>query len=177
MKKLLLAALCGLSGLLTACSSPDVAHYQNAQPKLDLVQYFVGKTDAWGMFQKRNGEVVKRFHVEITGTQSNGQLVLDEQFKYDDGSTQQRIWTLTPTGDGTWRGSADDVKGEAIGVVAGNALNWQYTMFLPVDGKTYEVQFDDWMFLMDDNSMLNRASMRKFGFELGQVTLFFKKRG
>ncbi|MGL6042219.1 MAG: DUF3833 family protein [Deefgea sp.] len=24
--------------------------------------------------------------------------------------------------------------------------------------------------------MLNRASMQKFGFELGQVTLFFKKR-
>ncbi|MGL6041067.1 MAG: DUF3833 domain-containing protein [Deefgea sp.] len=173
MKKSILAALCGL---LTACASPDVAQYQKAEPKLDLVHYFVGKTDAWGMFQKRSGEVVKRFHVEITGTHNNGKLVLDEQFKYDDGTTQQRIWTLTQAADGSWRGTADDVKGEAVGKIAGNAFNWRYTMFLPVDGKTYEVQFDDWMFLIDDKSMLNRASMQKFGFELGQVTLFFKKR-
>lgn len=173
MKKFLVAALCAL---LTACASPDVTRYQQVQPTLDLVSYFSGKTDAWGMFQKRNGEVVKRFHVEITGTHSDGKLVLDEQFKYDDGSTQQRIWTLTQASDGTWRGTAADVKGEAKGKVAGNALNWQYTLFLPVDGKTYEVQFDDWMFLMDEKSLLNRASMQKFGFELGQVTLFFRKR-
>lgn len=173
MKKILVAALCIA---LTACASPDVARYQQAEPKLDLVNYFVGKTDAWGMFQKRSGEVVKRFHVEITGTHSDGKLVLDEQFTYDDGSKQQRIWTLTQTSDGAWRGTAADVKGEAAGKVAGNALNWQYTMLLPVDGKTYEVQFDDWMFLMDEKSMLNRASMRKFGFELGEVTLFFRKR-
>ena len=174
MKKLLTVALCTL---LTACASPDVTQYEKAQPALDLVQYFEGKTDAWGMFQKRNGEVVKRFHVEITGTRRNGQFVLDEQFKYSDGTKQQRIWTLTQAADGTWQGTADDVKGTAIGKVAGNALNWQYTMLLPVDGKVYEVKFDDWMFLIDENAMINRASMRKFGFELGQVTLFFKKRG
>ncbi|WP_293933644.1 DUF3833 domain-containing protein [Iodobacter sp.] len=173
MKKSLLAALCGV---LTACASPDVQQYQKSEPKLDLAQYFVGSTDAWGMFQKRSGEVVKRFHVEITGTQNQGKLVLDERFKYDDGTTQQRIWTLVQQADGSWRGTADDVKGVAIGKISGNALNWQYTMLLPVDGKTYEVQFDDWMFLIDNKSMMNRASMQKFGFELGQVTLFFKKR-
>jgi len=173
MKNAWLAAACLL---LAACASPDVAQYQAAEPKLDLVHYFVGKTDAWGMFRKRNGEVVKRFHVEITGTHADGKLVLDEQFRYDDGSTQQRIWTLTQTSDGSWRGTAADVKGVAIGKVAGNALNWRYTLLLPVDGKTWEVQFDDWMFLMDEQSMLNRASMQKFGFELGEVTLFFRKR-
>lgn len=173
MKKILLAAL---SGLLFACAAPEVSHYQQAEPKLDLVQYFVGKTDAWGMFQKRNGEVVKRFHVEIAGTYQNGQLVLDERFDYADGTKQQRVWTLTQASDGSWRGTADDVKGQAIGKIAGNALNWRYTLLLPVDGRTYEVQFDDWMFLMDKNTLLNRASMTKFGFELGQVTLFFKKR-
>jgi hypothetical protein len=119
---------------------------------------------------------VKRFHVEITGTHQNGVLVLDERFTYSDGTKQQRIWRLTPAPDGSWRGTADDVKGEAVGKIAGNALNWRYTLLLPVDGTTYEVAFDDWMFLMDKNTLLNRASMTKFGFELGQVTLFFKKR-
>jgi hypothetical protein len=173
IKKTLIAAMCGW---LTACAAPDVTHYQQAEPKLDLVQYFVGTTDAWGMFQKRNGEVVKRFTVEIIGTYNAGKLVLDERFSYADGTKDQRIWTLTQQADGTWRGTAADVQGEAIGKVSGNALNWQYTLLLPVDGKTYAMKFDDWMFLLDDKTMVNRASMSKFGFEFGQVTLFFKKR-
>ena len=49
-------------------------------------------------------------------------------------------------------------------------------MALPVDGTVYEVQFDDWMYLVDDKVMLNRAQMRKFGIHLGDVTLSFNKR-
>jgi hypothetical protein len=120
--------------------------------------------------------VAKRFHVEITGTRDMNQLTLDERFRYDDGSTQQRVWRLALGNDGLWRGTAADVKGEARGQVAGNALRWQYTLLLPVDGTTYEMQFDDWMFLIDRCTMINRASMRKFGFELGQVTLMFRRR-
>ena len=47
---------------------------------------------------------------------------------------------------------------------------------LPVGDKVYNVNFDDWMFLMDDKVMLNRAVMSKFGFRLGEVTLSFRKR-
>jgi hypothetical protein len=38
------------------------------------------------------------------------------------------------------------------------------------------VQFDDWMYLMDNKVMLNRAAMSKFGIYLGEVTLSFYKR-
>lgn len=162
--------------LLGACSSPDVTHYAAQQPVFDPVQFFVGKTEAWGMFQQRSGEVVKRFQVDIHGRQQDDQLILEEHFRYDDGSTQERIWTLQRQADGSWRGRAGDVLGEAIGHAAGNALNWRYTLLLPVNGKTYEMQMDDWMFLIDDHTMINRTSMRKFGVEVGQVTLFFRKR-
>ena len=39
-----------------------------------------------------------------------------------------------------------------------------------------EVQFDDWMYLMTDKVMLNKATMRKYGVKLGEVTLSFTKR-
>ena len=67
--------------------------------------------------------------------------------------------------------------GEATGEVAGNALRWRYRLNLEVDGTTWEVSFDDWMYLMDDDTLINRSSMRKFGVELGQVTLFFRREG
>ena len=78
--------------------------------------------------------------------------------------------------DGSFRGRADDVIGEAVGEVAGNALRWRYVLALPVDDKIYHVDFDDWMFLMDDKVMLNRSFMSKWGFRLGEVTLTFVKR-
>ncbi|WP_374361961.1 DUF3833 domain-containing protein [Pseudoduganella danionis] len=161
--------------LLTACASPNVQQYQAQEPKLDLPSYFLGTTHAWGMFQRRDGTVVKRFKVEITGTGDARQLTLDERFRYDDGTTQRRVWHLTRGADGRWLGRADDVEGEAQGEVAGNALHWQYTLLLPIDGSTYAMRFDDWMFLIDDCTMINRASMAKFGIELGQVTLMFRK--
>lgn len=85
------------------------------------------------------------------------------------------MWTLRKQPDGSWRGTADDVVGEAIGHVAGNALHWRYKLRLKVDDSTYVVDFDDWMFLMDDQVMLNRARMSKWGIDLGQVTLSFYK--
>ncbi len=65
--------------------------------------------------------------------------------------------------------------GLARGEVAGNALRWRYRLNLPVDGSTYEVEFDDWMYLMDEDTLINRSSMSKLGVELGQVTLFFRR--
>ena len=66
--------------------------------------------------------------------------------------------------------------GTAEGQAAGNALRWSYTLRLPVDGRDIEVQFDDWMFLMDERVMLNKAAMSKFGVRLGEVTLSFYKK-
>ena len=74
-----------------------------------------------------------------------------------------------------YTGTADDVVGTASGRAVGNAFQWAYTLQLPVDGKVYEVQFDDWMYLVDERVMLNRATMSKFGIRLGEVTLSFQK--
>jgi len=79
-------------------------------------------------------------------------------------------------GNGEYVGTADDVKGQARGRTAGNSFRWQYTLLLPVDGRIVEVQFDDWMYLMDDRVMLNKATMSKFGIRLGEVTLSFVRR-
>ncbi len=172
MKRILMLMLCLL---LVSCTAVEVEHYCNEEPRLDLRAFFVGRVDAWGMFQKRSGEVVKRFHVEITGSRDGDKLILDERFRYSDGTTQQRVWTLTEDSPGQWRGTAADVIGEARGEVAGNALRWRYVLSLPVDGSVYQVDFDDWMYLIDENTLANRSFMSKFGVELGQVTLFFRK--
>jgi hypothetical protein len=165
---------------LFGCSGPQVSQYAKEKPTLDLSEYFSGTIDAYGIFTDRSGAVVKRFTVLI---QANWQVVdgkkigtLDESFEYSDGTKQKRIWTLTEVAPGKYIGKADDVVGEANGSSAGNALNWAYTLALPVDGTVYHVQFDDWMYLVTPKVMINKAQMSKFGINLGEVTLSFYKR-
>ena len=169
-------AIATSAALLAGCAGPVPADYAAQKPVLDLKTYFSGELVAHGIFTDRQGKVARRFVVQMTGTWQGMQGVLDERFTYSDGSTERRVWRLTDEGGGRWTGRADDVVGVAEGVAAGNALNWRYTLKLPVDGKTYEVQFDDWMYLMDERVMLNKAVMSKFGVRLGEVTLSFYKK-
>lgn len=175
-----LAALLLVTGLLAGCAGPQVSDYAAEKPALDLRQYFNGTLDAYGIFTDRSGKVVKRFTVVMTCTWQGppGQEVgvLDEAFTYSDGTKDRRVWTLKRQADGRYVGTAGDVVGQASGEVRGNAFRWGYTLNLPVDGRNIEVQFDDWMYLMDDKVMLNKAVMSKFGIRLGEVTLSFVKR-
>ena len=157
------------------CASQRIENYKGQSPVLDLKQYFNGRVMAYGVFQDRSGQVVKRFTVQMDCSWQGDEGTLDEHFTYADGSTQRRIWRLSRGADGRYSGRADDVVGQASGVVQGNAFNWTYTLKLPVDGSVYEVEFDDWMYLIDSKVMLNRATMSKFGVRLGEVTLSFVK--
>lgn len=162
--------------LLAGCSSISVQEYKSEKPTLNLEKYLDGNLDAYGFFQDRSGKIVKRFKVVMKASWKNGVGTLDEDFTYSDGSKSKRIWTIKKTDESKYVGTAADVIGEAKGESAGNAFQWKYTLDLPVDGTNYHVQFDDWMYLMDDNIMLNKSKMSKFGVYLGEVTLTFVKR-
>jgi len=168
--------LLAMTLLLAGCGTIPVETDRDEKPVLDLRRYFDGTVDAWGMFQDRNGRVVKRFTVRIDAKWQGDTGVLDEYFDYSDGSKSRRVWTITRIDGNRYRGTADDVVGEAIGEVSGNALRWRYVLRLDVDGRSWNVDFDDWMYLMDDQVMLNRSVMSKFGIYLGEVTLAFRKR-
>jgi hypothetical protein len=176
MRRLLLIASLAASFTLGGCASQQIEAYANEKPMLDLTQYFNGTLDAYGVFTDRSGAVVKRFSVVMVCEWKGDEGTLDEDFTYSDGSKQKRVWHLTRLADGRFTGRAADVEGVAVGESRGNAFHWNYTLNLPVDDQVYAVQFDDWMYLMGDKVMLNKATMRKFGVRLGEVTLSFAKR-
>jgi hypothetical protein len=175
-RRLLLGAAATSVWALGGCASQHIDAYAQDKPVLDLRSYFNGTLDAYGIFTDRSGQVVKRFTVVMQCSWTGDAGVLDEAFTYSDGSTQRRIWRLTKLADGQYTGLADDVVGTALGTSRGNTLNWRYTLALPVDGREFEVQFDDWMYLMTPTVMLNKARMSKFGIYLGEVTLSFTRR-
>jgi uncharacterized protein YceK len=162
--------------LLAGCASVSPQDYATEKPKLDLATYFNGKVDGWGMVQDRSGKVVRRMVVEIDCKWNGNEGVLDESFVWSDGKTEKRVWRIKKDGD-RYIGTAGDVVGEAQGVASGNALQWQYTLKLPADMGGYEMSMDDWMWMVDDKTLTNMTSMKKFGLTFAEITIFFRKRG
>ena len=160
--------------VIVGCASVQVADYAQEKPKFDLREYFTGRIIAHGIVQDRSGKVTRRMTVDMACTWVGDTGTLNEDFTYADGKKERRIWTIKKQGD-RYIGTAADVVGEAIGTAAGNTLNWKYVLALPVDDKVYNVDFDDWMWQLDDKVMMNRAVFSKFGFRLGEVLITFYK--
>lgn len=171
---LLLATLL-LPLALAGCASVAPEDYADETPEFRLEEYFDGELRAWGIFQSRSGEVRRRFTVDITGEVDGDEIVLDERFRYADGETDRRVWRIRRIDEHTYEGRADDVVGVAEGRAYGNALNWQYTLAVDTGDRTWNLNFDDWMYLTDERTLINTAEVTKFGFKVGEVTLFFRK--
>lgn len=176
-----------LSALLFAAACTGKPSFDDpalTDRELNLEEFFDGRLVAHGQFQDILGTVRRSFVVEIAGTWNGETLRLVEDFVYEDGSTEQRVWTLVKTGpvvaDQTWQGTAPGVIGVATGQESGNRFNWRYEIDLPVpsaDGTadTLRVSFDDWMWQLTDDRLFNRAYMQRFGFDIGDVSISFEK--
>jgi len=167
--------------LLAACTAkPSFQDASLSDQKLNLEEFFDGDFVAYGQFQDVLGTVRRSFKVDISGDWDGERLRLVEDFVYEDGATEQRIWTLVKTGEDTWDGTAPGVIGTATGVEQDNRFNWKYEIDLPVpsaDGtvETLRVTFDDWMWLLSEDRLLNRAYVKRFGFDIGDVIISFEK--
>lgn len=156
---------------LCSCSGQKLEDYAGFKPSLDLHQFFKGKLVAKGIVQDRSGKVLQRFRADIEADWKGPVATLDESFVYADGTTSKRIWTLTEKANSEYIGVAHDVIGEAKGVVKGNTFYFEYVLNLKVDESEYEVTFSDWMYLLDERTLLARSYMTKFGINVGEVTL------
>ncbi len=161
--------------VLAGCAGPQLDDYAAQQPVFDFRQYFNGTLLAHGLVSDRGGKALRRFVVTMRCDWVGDVGTLDEQFVYSDGERQHRVWRVRKRSDGRFVGTADDVVGEAVGASSGSAFNWRYTLKLPLRGQVYEVQFDDWMHLIDERTVINKAVISKFGVRIGELTLSFSR--
>ncbi|GIU04326.1 DUF3833 domain-containing protein [Shewanella morhuae] len=166
---------CLMIGWLSSCSSVEVTDYKDTTPTLVLESFFNGPLKASGVVHDFSGKVIRKFNVTMEANWQGNEGVINEWFVYNDGETQTRVWKIKALGNGQYTGTAGDILGTALGQSSGSALRWKYDMLLPVDGDEYQVHFDDWMFLVNDNTIINQSDIIKFGITVAQVTLVIQK--
>lgn len=174
MKIKQLALLMSL-GFIFGCSSIDPKIYQANSPKLDIRKYLNGKLEAQGILQDRGGKLVKSFTVKMEGKWQGNQGTLEEHFVFSDGKKDHRIWKINFIDDNHFTAKAHDTVGEAKGEQYGNVMNMEYVLALDVDGKKYDIKLSDWIYLVDEKNAVNLSKMSKFGFNVGTLSISFKK--
>ena len=149
--------------------------FKNTEPTLLIEEYFNGKVKAWGILQDRSGKVTRQFKADLVGSFNNNIITLDEDFYWTDGEKQKRTWKIKKIDNNNYIGTAPDVVGEATGVQYGSAFKFKYDLLVPFKNKNIKVSFDDWIFKQDEKVAINRAILTKFGFKVGELTVFFMR--
>jgi len=161
--------------LLNNCSEMKPEDYKNTKPVFKIEEYFQGNVKAWGMLQGRSGEVKRQFVADMKGEFDGENLILNETFIWNDGEKQERRWVIKKVGDNRYEGTAPDVIGVAKGVSFGSAFKFEYKLKVPYKNKEIGIRFDDWIFQQDEKTAINKATLSKFGFKVGELTVFFVK--
>jgi hypothetical protein len=171
----LLSLACSALLALSGCSSVSVDDYSKNSPKLTPQEFFTGNLTAKGVVKNRSGKVTRYFTATINAYWKDGIGTLDEKFIFDDGEIQYRTWTLTPSGQNLFNGTAGDVIGIGAGKFSGNAINLNYTLKVKLTNSTINLKVDDWMWLVDSNTVINESTLTKFGFKVGSIQLVIVK--
>lgn len=162
-----------LAFFISACSTMEIEDFNDKKPEFIPQEYFNGKMTAYGIVKDSSGKITRSFKGDLFGSWDvNGVGTLDEHFVYDDGETQNRIWTLKPTGDSKkFIGTAGDIIGEAPMVANGNTVMIDYTMRVPYGDGTIDIDVRDWLHLQENGVIINHSKMKKFGFEVGELVI------
>tara|TARA_Y100000590_G_scaffold453255_1_gene597972 strand:+ start:66 stop:593 length:528 start_codon:yes stop_codon:yes gene_type:complete len=163
--------------LLMSCTGKDMkpTDFKDQKPRLIIENYLSGNVKAWGILQNRSGKVIRQFSADLNGKWDGKQLILDEKFNWNDGEIQTRQWKINKIDEHNYRGTAHDVVGEAKGYSYGSTFKFEYVLLVPFKGREIKITFDDWIFMQDEKIAINRATMSKFGFRVGELTVVFQK--
>lgn len=180
MKKIKLLILSAFCFIFSGCSNNSLDYYSKRTTKVDFKSFFNGDIEGWGSIFDYSGRQTRGFYLKLKGTwDDSGNGLMEEVFAFDDGEILNRKWEIkTDKEKNILLGKADDVIGNATVKQSGNAIKAKYTLRVPYNNSTIDLCMDDWMYLIKNENeevILNKNTMKKFGFKVGEIIIFMKK--
>ena len=144
-------------------------------PRFDLRTHLSGPILCEGVIYGPTGRVASRFVAEMEGVWDGNAGVLKERFRYDSGRTQDREWRLFLSNDGTIRAEADDVVGPGAGRAEGPGVLLNYRIKLDEEAGGHVLTVTDWMYLMENGTIMNRSQFTKFGIPVAELVATMRR--
>ncbi|MDZ4093368.1 MAG: DUF3833 domain-containing protein [Paracoccaceae bacterium] len=145
------------------------AYFAGKGPAFDPRRHLAGPILCEGVIYGPTGRVSSRFIARMQGRWQGMTGTLSEEFQYDSGKTQARCWTLHLGNDGRLRADAPDLVGAGLGQIEGPALRLCYRIRLEPDAGGHVLDVIDWMYLLENGTIINRSQFRKFGIKVAEL--------
>ncbi|MEL6550539.1 MAG: DUF3833 domain-containing protein [Pseudomonadota bacterium] len=143
--------------------------YATKGPQFDIRQHLQGPILCEGVIYGPTGRVTSRFVADFDAQWEGNTGVMKETFRYDSGEVQDREWRLTLGNDGSIKADADDLVGQGSGRQEGNAVQLNYNIRLPEKSGGHVLSTTDWMYLVENGTIMNRSQFRKFGIKVAEL--------
>lgn len=171
----LMVALVVLMQRVRGFAAQKPSDYAALEPRIDIRQHLSGPISCEGVIYGPLGRITSRFTANMEGRWDGNRGVLSEHFTYDSGTKQDREWRLTLGNDGVIKAEADDLICAGNGQQEGAAVCLNYTIRLPESAGGHALQVTDWMYLVDEKTIINRSQFRKFGFKVAELVATMRK--
>lgn len=150
--------------------------YAAKGPNFDLRTHLNGPIQCEGMIYGPMGRISSRFVADMDVTWTGNVGVMKERFTYDTGEIQDREWTLTLGNDGSVKAEAADVVGLGQGMQKGPALELKYRIKLPDTSGGHVLDAVDWMYLIENGTIMNRSQFRKYGIKVAELVATLRRK-
>jgi hypothetical protein len=150
--------------------------YADDSPRFDMRVHLDGPMVCDGVIFGPMGRVTSTFEADFDISWEGNVCTMKENFRYQDGSIQDREWRIVLGGGGGFEAWAEDVPGKALGEVAGPAILFNYPIKLPADAGGYTLRAFDCMYLTKNGTIVNRSQFRKFGFRVAELVATIRKK-
>ena len=165
----LMAVLFFMIRHFTGFSAQKPADYAGNTPAFDVRRHLSGPMLCEGVIYGPMGRVASRFVAKMQGDWQGNSGTLTEAFRYDSGMEQTRQWSLTIGNDGSIRAEAPDLIGTGHGQAEGAAVMLRYRIRLEKSAGGHVLDVTDWMYLMENGTIINRSQFRKWGIQVAEL--------
>ena len=122
------------------------------------------------MVENRDGEPTSIITTTTDGVpEGAGGLHMVQHVRHD-GEDTVRDWHVRRLAGGVFEATANDLVGTARGTPSGRMLHWTWTLATKPGNGLYDVTMDQWMYLADDGTLMNRTTISKLGVRLAGVS-------
>ena len=166
---LVVLALIALRNRYASFAAQAPSDYTGKGPAFDLRQHLSGPLTCEGVIFGPTGRVTSRFVADMDGSWNGTTGTLSEVFRYDSGTIQQRAWTLALGPGGKIIATAPDVVGQGTGHVEGSGVVLRYRIRLTPEAGGHVLDVTDWMYLLENGTIMNRSQFRKFGVKVAEL--------
>ena len=143
--------------------------YAGKGPNIDIREHLNGPILCEGVIYGPTGRVSSRFVADMEATWDGNTGRMTEHFRYDSGNEQHREWILTWHEGSKITAEAEDLDGTGTGQQAGPSVLLNYRIQLTEDAGGHVLDVTDWMYLMENGTIMNRSQFRKFGIKVAEL--------